>query len=378
MQIPFIVHSLTLLGCLLISFSALGTMKGNKRLTETLLASPVTKHWIHGRPVYIKRDDLLNVYGLSGNKARKYLKLLQDVIADRDTNAPENYDQHHHYCYNLVSYGGIQSNSMLALSKIALLNPRYNFTYFSRAVPKFLKKAPIGNYLRALRHGTTVIELDNARYEDMASGKDVEMILRQNSINIETVNFIKQGGLSKDAEVGLHTLAKEIVDFVMNQSHSCDKNGWCVFVASGTGTSALYLNRAIQLLRERTDIGLKEKIIPIKVVAIPCMGSSEVLAKQMKSMNIESCYLPEILDDGTNDSHSFAQPCEQHLEIWRNLCSASGIDFDLIYAPRAWQQLRRVLSQYENMYNIMYYHCGGQEGNDSQLRRYKYKGIGGQ
>ena len=33
--------------------------------------APITKHEIYGQDVYVFRDDLINVHGLSGNKARK-------------------------------------------------------------------------------------------------------------------------------------------------------------------------------------------------------------------------------------------------------------------------------------------------------------------
>ena len=145
-----------------------------------------------------------------------------------------------------MSYGGIQSNSMLALSQIAQLNQKYNFTYFSRKIPRFLKKTPIGNYQRALQYGMKVIELDNAKYEDMVSGNgnDIEMIMRQHSMNVETVNFIKQGGISEDAEIGLQTLAIEIVNFVRYSSFQCQsnkKNGWCVFVAGNYSVRDIWI-----------------------------------------------------------------------------------------------------------------------------------------
>ena len=141
-----------LLGYLFLFISSSGVMAGKKGLVKIRLDSPVTKHIICGKPIHIKRDDLLNVHGLSGNKARKYLKLLRDVVVDEGTNIPECYNQYHQcHPYHLVSYGGIQSNSMLALSQIAQLNQKYNFTYFSRKIPRFLKKTPIGNYQRALQ-----------------------------------------------------------------------------------------------------------------------------------------------------------------------------------------------------------------------------------
>lgn len=54
------------------------------------------------------------------------------------------------------SIGGIQSNSMLAISKITTQHFGSKFTYFTKAIPKFLKKNPSGNYAEALKLGTQV------------------------------------------------------------------------------------------------------------------------------------------------------------------------------------------------------------------------------
>ena len=54
---------------------------------------------------------------------------------------------------------------------------------------------PVGNYQRALQNGMEAIELESTRYEDMASGKDVEMIMRENSIDASTV-FLSNKGVS--------------------------------------------------------------------------------------------------------------------------------------------------------------------------------------
>ena len=90
-------------------------------------------------------------------------------------------------------------------------------------------------------------------------------------------------------------------------------------------------------------------------------------------------------------SYVFAKPCSKLLEIWQRVCMDSNIEFDLIYAPRAWQLIthelgveseekgnlldiksRGILS---HRHRLLYYHCGGIAGNQSQLDRYRYLGI---
>jgi 1-aminocyclopropane-1-carboxylate deaminase len=100
--------------------------------------SIVSKAHIFGRQVYIMRDDLMNFYGLSGNKARK-LKFLEN-------------DQHK----ALISYGGAQSNAMFALSEMSKRTNK-EFFYVTNKLPKFLVDKPSGNLLNALRNGMKVI-----------------------------------------------------------------------------------------------------------------------------------------------------------------------------------------------------------------------------
>ena len=74
----------------------------------------------------------------------------------------------------------------------------------------------------------------------------------------------------------------------------------------------------------------------------------------------------------------FGEPSSEHYSIWLRLQEEIGVEFDLIYSPRAFELL---LDSFENNArlwencNILYYHCGGVEGNKSQLGRYRYKGL---
>lgn len=74
-------------------------------LATPIRSTKVTAHEIFGRKMFVKRDDLQlsSPAGLSGNKARKMHYLTELTSPPR--------------C--LVSCGGAQSNSMLALAKLA-------------------------------------------------------------------------------------------------------------------------------------------------------------------------------------------------------------------------------------------------------------------
>ena len=83
--------------------------------------------------VFIKRDDILrldNHLGITGNKGRKMLELSKRVP----------------FPSLVCSYGGHQSNSMLAIARIVASHPGdSDFVYFSKALPSFLRSKMIGN-----------------------------------------------------------------------------------------------------------------------------------------------------------------------------------------------------------------------------------------
>lgn len=115
------------------------TMNASKN--AVLVQNTVSTLKLFGRQVFIKRDDLQFKHneGLSGNKGRKFRSLLTSD------------EQHTH----ILSYGGYQSNAMLALSQIATIR-KCSLHYFTQTIPAHLKEEPIGNHLQAIKLGTKV------------------------------------------------------------------------------------------------------------------------------------------------------------------------------------------------------------------------------
>lgn len=156
------------------------------------------------------------------------------------------------------------------------------------------------------------------------------------------------------------------------------------------------------------DLVLEPMEIDVEVIAVPCVGSSRHLLAQMRSLDLESgCHniFPTVLrtqrddtrpriDTGSsstiacNDASKgesegsiervFGEPCAAHYHLWGDLKSAMGMDFDLIYAPRTFELLLDSFEHDGHIWkdcNILYYHCGGIEGNESQLGRYRYNKL---
>lgn len=151
---------------------------------------------------------------------------------------------------------------------------------------------------------------------------------------------------------------------------------------SGTGVTAMFLATHIRRLTHRWSCHVNN----IEVVAVPCALKKDQMIESLRNFNasllyndcnsvdIEFC-IPAVLD----------APCKWvpygkiHKEIyrtWEHLCRETGIKFDLTYAAAAWRQILcdwlNNSSSYSD-HNIIYLHCGGQEGNSSQLFRYKRK-----
>jgi 1-aminocyclopropane-1-carboxylate deaminase/D-cysteine desulfhydrase-like pyridoxal-dependent ACC family enzyme len=139
----------------------------------------------------------------------------------------------------------------------------------------------------------------------------------------------------------------------------------------------------------------------IKVVVIPCVGDEGYAERQMMALNMASGGLgsteevPVVLkpapdetfyleEPGEYSYFRFGEPDGEILETFREM-DESGVKLDLLYGAPSWNLLLRhwpgdsvsdegassLLSGRE----ILYLHSGGLEGINSQLMRYRHKGL---
>ena len=419
---------------------------------KSIASSPVEQHTINGRKVYIKRDDLLRLPGsnISGNKARKMLSLNHIPINEFPS------------C--VVSYGGPQSNAMLALAAIVNYknrefqqneygdstesNRKIQFIYYTKKIPKFLRQNPSGNFFRAKTLGMRLVEVTKEEYNNLFVnewGGDPNPPLgfrlptdsSDGAIDIgnnDAAVWVPQGGAyGPMAIAGAKQQAKEIYTFWKNEIRN-DKmkgrKGLTVCVPGGTCTSALLLHYEIRKLLS-TSTGSSHSM-DIQVVVVPCVGDDAYARRQMISLSsqisgadgggssVDEQKIPTILaptppflddnDEDDNDSASssssdngyftFAEPNKTILQTFDMLRKNHDIVVDLLYGAPSWTiMLRhwkskqfssfgpRSTSSANNMLEfdpqrplasdreIMYVHSGGLEGINSQLLRYKYKGL---
>jgi len=280
--------------------------------------SPISELYVDGRRFYVKRDDLIDPF-LAGNKYRKLYTLLQTPPQKLKT---------------VISYGGTQSNAMLAIAAMCK-SKGWEFVYYTKPVSHAQKDENCGNFYHAKRLGMKHMEIAHDFYRDFIAS------LR---LNLDEETFvIDQGGAVEEARLGLEVLAKEIREQSLHLKS--------LATPSGTGTTALFL--ALSLPEYR-------------VYTTPCVGDADYLREQMSALH-------EIPDNLTilepKKKYHFAKPYREFLEIQQKLLSG-GVEFDLIYAPGMW---RALLEQTDE--EILYIHSGGVSGNESMLQRYKQKGF---
>ncbi len=278
--------------------------------------SPISKINLDGRDFYVKRDDLIDPY-LAGNKYRKLYTLLQ---------TPQNKLK------TIISYGGTQSNAMLAIAAMCQ-KKEWKFIYYTKPISKAMQNEDCGNFFHAKRLGMLHVEIEHEYYRDFIAS------LR---LNLDKETFIiDQGGAVEEARLGLEVLADEIRNGGLHVKS--------LATPSGTGTTALFLALSMPEYR---------------VYTTPCVGDADYLREQMSSLS----KIPDnlmILEP--KKKYHFAKPYREFLDIWQKLVSTK-IGFDLIYAPSMWMTLLEHTKE-----DILYVHSGGISGNESMLKRYKQK-----
>ena len=278
--------------------------------------TPIEQHTFRNKNFLLKRDDLISK-DFSGNKARKidwYINNLPDSLE------------------TVVSYGSVQSNAMYSIAKFCNLLG-LNFRYYANHIPSFLKENPVGNYKMALDLGAEIIE----GYGSLEVG--------------ENELYIKEGIATKEAYSGIEKLALELME-------QLDSKEYQLFLPSGTGTTALFLAKALKVHGADN----------IKLFTTPVVGSKEYLLEQFRELEADENYYPTIID--TKKRYHFGKLYREFYLLWLELQNEIGLEFDMLYDPKGWMALLEHIDKFDN---LVYIHQGGILGNATMLERYKRK-----
>ena len=198
---------------------------------------------------------------------------------------------------------------------------------------------------------------------------------------------------------GATVLAREIFSYWSEHGNGRTLS---VCVPGGTCSTALLLHHEMKKLLQSGNKSVQP--LDIEIVVIPCVGDALYARRQMMSMSSQigaaADDIPSILNpspDEYNTSGSssekqlkyftFGEPNKDILETFKTMRDDHKLVLDLIYGAVAWTILLRHWNtqlSYDltfDPYNpiagreIMYVHSGGLEGINSQLLRYKHKGL---
>jgi len=415
--------------------------------------SPIERLLIRDRLVYVKRDDVLHLpsSNISGNKARKFLSL-NNIPATEFPDA-------------IVSYGGPQSNAMVALaaivsSKNAELEgtkslgrdsedwisssfegegkdmfwqldvsenengvgngkeanrdktssrkkssfstettgaPKKRFIYYTKTMPRYLRKNPNGNLLRSLALGMELRTVSHEEYNQLFGGLNGGSVMAPADLDPPVPGgslWIPQGGACSVAQIGSDVLAEEIVDYWSGNGKGMPL---AVCVPGGTCTTALLLHRSLnRLMEQRRNEKKNEPPLDIRLVVIPCVGDDEYAMRQMMSLDRSVGDrgrredMPAVLKPRSDIEYgsarrrakgyfTFGEPAKAILQTYDEM-NENGLFLDLLYGAPAWSL---VLQHWKSRDSdcpianrqVMYVHSGGLEGIASQLTRYKHKGL---
>ena len=87
-------------------------------------------------------------------------------------------------------------------------------------------------------------------------------------------------------------------------------------------------------------------------------------------MALEESDFPHILE--LENKHHFAKLYEEDFRTWQQLCTDTGVEFDLLYDPMMWRCLSLWYPKNTDKH-LLYVHQGGLLGNKSMLPRYQRK-----
>ncbi len=283
-----------------------------------LINSPIQNIIFNNKSFLIKRDDLLHI-DFTGNKARKFHYYLDNEFPN---------------IKRVVSHGSNQSNAMYSLSVLAKLK-NWEYIYYTNHIPSYIKENPSGNYKYALENGMTIMEDEN-------------FTIPKPNLSTSTL-YISEGGAVEKAQYGIKKLVDEITKYISDNNIKNLK----VFLPSGTGTTALFL----------------QKYLDIEILTVPCVGDSVYLKKQFTELEKDEIYHPTIIKP--KKKYHFGKLYKENYIIWQELNKQTGIEFDLLYDPIGWNTLLN--SELLEKENILYIHQGGTKGNVTMLQRYQRK-----
>ncbi|GMF16226.1 unnamed protein product [Phytophthora lilii] len=292
---------------------------------------------------------------------------------------------------HVFSFGGAQSNAMLALAQLANAR-RVPFTYFSRELRLQDEDREVeGNLAMARELGMRHVQLHPDAYHELVRTRDFAEFLDGDLRPPPGTRslYVPQGAAFPEAQDGVRLLAEEINEYV--QIEWPDKR-FSVVLPCGTGTTALYLAQHLHH--------------DIKLYAVPCVGDSAYLHQQFQQLIDEdpvlqpqTALLPRVITPKRKSR--FGRLWWPLFDMYHEVLQETKVDFDLVYGAFAWHTLFSDATVLDEVLDrrskastaltwsheeptkhvsndnvereLLYIHTGGTSGNTTMLARYARK-----
>ena len=290
-----------------------------------------------GRPLYVKRDDLVGP-ALGGNKTRKLEYLLAEA---RQLGAKK-----------VVTFGGLQSNhARLTAAAASMLGLEPHLLYFE-ARPKTLTGNLLINELLGARMHFFPLSSRRPRPRPLESTIRLARLLAR--LRVGPHYYIPVGGHTWTGALGYVRAAVEIDE----QARGLGIADARLVVAAGSGGTLAGLLAGLRLVGSHLrplgiDVGNLWKDFPSSVARL----ASEVCEHLGESITFASADVP--LVEGTYVGEAYGRPSAAGNAALERLARAEGVLLDPVYTAKAFAGLLGEAQRFGPNEPVVFLHTGG-------------------
>jgi L-cysteate sulfo-lyase len=290
-----------------------------------------------GRPLFVKRDDLLGP-ALGGNKTRKLEYLMAEARQQGAT--------------KVVTFGGLQSNhARLTAAAASLVGLEAHLLYLE-ARPKVLTGNLLLNELLGAR--MHFIPLSPKRPRPRPLESTIRLVRLLARLRVGPHYFIPVGGHTWTGALGYVRAAVEIDE----QARGLGAGDAWLVVAAGSGGTLAGLLAGLRLVGSRLrplgiDVGKLWKDFPSSVAHL----ASEVCARLGEPLTFAPADVP--LVEATYVGEAYGQPSVAGNAALERLARAEGILLDPVYTAKAFAGLLGETTRFGRDDPVVFLHTGG-------------------
>jgi L-cysteate sulfo-lyase len=290
-----------------------------------------------GRPVFVKRDDLLGP-ALGGNKTRKLEYLMAEARQQGAT--------------RVATFGGLQSNhARLTAAAASVLGMEAHLLYFEPRPQRLAGNLLLNELLGARMH---FFPLASKRPRPRSLEATIRLARLLARLRVGPHYFIPVGGHTWLGALGYVRAAVEIHEQAKGLGLG---DAWLV-VAAGSGGTLAGLLAGLRLVGSRLrplgiDVGKLWKAFPGTVAKL----ASDVCARLGEPCVVEPADVP--LVEAAYVGEAYGQPSEAGNAALERLARAEGILLDPVYTAKAFAGLLGETARFGRGEPVIFLHTGG-------------------